>query len=319
MVFNTRDRMERPNQGQKRRRDDEQDYRHDDYHTSYAGSMPKKLCSETRTGMRPPRSDGRSMLPPPSRAPRSFDTQGSKQPLPARRFPDTLLIPPTNNQNDPSVAPAKPPTGAMLPQKPLLPVSRCYTGLQPNGVRRFNRDDAYPCLIVTVPWHVTALDPNADPSKDANFVQARPAKISSKRRMCVVIRAGRKSFFALPVTSHGDRGMGHLSAAARAEQIPLRESGDQLECHASNQDFIEVTTNGKGGVGRNSSVDLDGGAHVPYESHIRSVGDVTRRGTAYLMKKYDKLIEQDNIETLKRDPVLAEYLEVKNPGDAERR
>lgn len=203
----------------------------------------------------------------------------SERPFPFPKPPVTKSV------YDSSNATAIPPAHPLLQPPPYA--ERLPTGLASNPLlfRNF-----YSGLILSVPWFEIAMNREADPAKDGNFVYTKNGIVCAKRRMAIVLwTMGNESVLVLPISSRTGRGLGSLRQDAKTNRICLKNwKDDHFRNESAHPPLIVSWMSGKA-MGDHSSVNLATAGTILYGVEMTYVGYLSRLASRYMVEQYQKL------------------------------
>lgn len=160
------------------------------------------------------------------------------------------------------------------------------SGLVPEGKRPFTNRQFIPGHLIWAPHHVTAQDLSLTAEESTNCVQSAVAKISSKRRLMVVLWCYPKTLFCLPCATNSGNGFNVHTPGADVMNVYLFDPRATIELpKTSKHKNLSVFRFDKV-CEKPVSVALDKACTVDMREEIQIVGNVFAKDTKTLVEMW---------------------------------
>lgn len=176
------------------------------------------------------------------------------------------------------------------------------SGLTPAGSRPWQHHEFICGKLIWAPYHATALDANIVAEESSFCVQSAVAKISSKRRLMVVLWAYPTTLFCLPCSTHSGNGFSTGYAGATTHNIYLwdRENGAPEPPQTSRFRPLEVCRK-DGGTDKPVSVSIADACSVSMREEIQPAGYLTSSETKRLIRIWEDAASDARAETRRNE------------------
>lgn len=164
------------------------------------------------------------------------------------------------------------------------------TGLRPNGIEASPKE-FFQGGIVWACYMTTALDNNADPLRNRDFVWTHISLASCKRRLFFVDYAhDRDGLQAWPIFTHGGHGLERVPRRSHKHHVPILDSHDQTS-NPQHRYYKEVRAQlyGRNTVKPNSYIDISISYPLHFREKIDRAGYTSEEHAKYVVEMADKL------------------------------
>lgn len=167
------------------------------------------------------------------------------------------------------------------------------TGIRPRGAAALP-GDFFPGGVVWASHQATALDRNANPLQNRDFVQTNVSVASSKRRMFFVDFAHDfTGILAYPMFTHGGNGLERVPELEHRYHIPVLDWHDRVTNPEHSQYRpIYVKLHGTQPVRKNSYIDISAPYQLNFRETIDAAGYSTEQDAEYVFENADRLRDQ---------------------------